>query len=379
MDLNSAIADAIAAVPMPSAEPEAPQATDDAATLDATAVEAPAETDGETSDDPAIAEAVASAKNATATTPDAEEGAEEPAAPDEDTLALPDGYTAPAVLTDGLATEFTMLDADGEIEIPNVTVKFKANGKMREERLDQVVKLAQVGVYNVEREERLKSIEPERDQYKALVEEREAQLERAITDPAFLAALQEAYAKETSPEAELQRTKAEVRDLRVQQQLEKIQEVGQQFYETEVSPALEMITKAAPTITVDELEEKFAMAMAAHAEEAPNGQPYVPPSRYEAVRQYIIDDLAVWAMAHHERRSKQASPAVPASAPKPVAPAKTDPNLVAAQQAKREVGKITKPVGVAAKDSGAPAKSAPPATLDDAVTSALDSVLTSFR
>ena len=168
MDLNSAIADAIAAVPMPSAEPEAPQATDDAATLDATAVEAPAETDGETSDDPAIAEAVASAKNATATTPDAEEGAEEPAAPDEDTLALPDGYTAPAVLTDGLATEFTMLDADGEIEIPNVTVKFKANGKMREERLDQVVKLAQVGVYNVEREERLKAIEPERDQYKAL-------------------------------------------------------------------------------------------------------------------------------------------------------------------------------------------------------------------
>lgn len=372
MDLNSAIADAVASIVPPSApEPEATAAENQPEAVGAAAVE---------TDDQAhaasVAEAVASAKGpAEDAVSDTEE---EPVVSDTPEAGLPEGYSAPDVLTEGLATEFALLDADGEIEIPNVTVKFKANGKMREERLDQVVKLAQVGVYNVEREERLKAIEPERDQYKALAEEREAQLERVLTDREFYAALQEAYERETSPEAELKRTKAEVQDLRVQQELEKIQEVGQQFYETEVSPAFEMIAKAAPTVTLDELEEKFAMAMAAHEEEAPNGQPYVPPSRYEAVRQYIVDDLAVWAMAHHQRRSAKATPA---EAPKPaaVAPAKDDKAKVAEQQAKREVGKITKPVGVAAKDSGSSRSSAPPATIDDAVSSALESVLASVR
>jgi hypothetical protein len=244
-----------------------------------------------------------------------------------------------------------------------------------------VVKLAQFGVYNQEREAKIKEVESavvERDQLAKLVEEREAQLERALTDPNFLAALQEAYEKEMSPEAEVKRAKDEVQTLRVQQQMEKIQEAGQHFYETEVAPAFDMIAKAAPSVTQEELEEKFAMAMAAHAEEAPNGESYVPASRYEAVRQYIVDDLAVWAMAHHQRRSQQATPAPKVETPKPVAPAKTDAAKVAEQQAKREVGKLTKPVGTAAKDSSTP-KSAPPATLDDALTSALDSVLASVR
>lgn len=377
MDLNTAIADAVASIMPPAApEAEAPATPDHEAALEPAAVETDA-ADHEAS----VAEAVASAKGPDAEAPDSEVDSDadtDPATSEPEANALPDGYTAPAVLTEGLATDFTLLDADGEVEIPNVTVKFKANGKMREERIDQVVKLAQVGVYNQEREDRLKVIEPERDQYKALVEEREAQLERALTDPAFYAALQEAYERETSPEAELKRTKAEVETLRVQQQLEKIQEVGQQFYETEVSPAFDMIAKAAPTVTVEELEEKFMQAMAAHEEEAPNGQAYVPPSRYEAVRQYIVDDLAVWALAHHQRRSAKAPPA---KAPEPVAvaPTKDETQLVAAQQAKREVGKITKPVGSAAKDSGPSKPSAPPATLDDAVSSALDSVLASVR
>lgn len=380
MDLNSAIADAVASIippgtPTDSPEAEAPEAADDQTTVDAAAVEAdPAR------DETSVDEAVAAAKDDH--TDPAEDGAEADAdATGRADLSLPEGYVAPAVLTEGLATEFTLADADGEVEIPNVVVKYKANGKMREDRLDQVVKLAQFGVYNQEREDKIKAVESavqERDELAKRVEEREAQLERVLTDPAFLEALQEAYQREMSPEAEVQRTKQQLEDLKVQQQMEKIQEAGTQFYETEVAPAFDMIAKAAPTVTAEELEEKFAMAMAAHTERAPNGDPYIPVSRYEAVRQYIVDDLAVWAMAHHERRSKQASPAK-AETPTPKAPAKTDSTLVAQQQAKREVGKLTKPVGVAAKDDKAPAKSAPIATVDDAVSSALESVLASVR
>ncbi len=384
MDLNTAMADALSSLAPPApTETEAPETTDQPEAVGTAAVETDAENDA------ASVEAAVNAAKAVSNTPEAEQESDSDAAESADENAeaesepvaeLPEGYTAPAVLTEGLATEFTLLDADGEVEIPNVMVKFKANGKMREERIDQVVKLAQFGVYNQEREDKIKAVESavvERDQLAKLIEEREAQLERAITDPAFLAALQEAYEKETSPEAEVKRAKAEVESLRVAQQMEKIQEAGQQFYTSEVAPAFDMIAQAAPTVTVEELEEKFAMAMAAHAEPAPNGDPYIPPSRYEAVRQYIVDDLAVWAMAHHERRSKQASPAK-AETPKPVAPAKTDATKVAEQQAKREVGKLTKPVGTAAKDSSQP-KSAPPATLDDAVSSALESVLASVR
>lgn len=379
MDLNTAMADAVASLSFPvDAETETPETTDQPEALGAAAVET------ETADDDAsVAEAVASAKSAgDSADADVSETEEDAGVSDSDETKLPDGFTAPSVLTEGLATEFSLLDADGEIEVPNVTVRFKANGKMREERIDQVVKLAQFGVYNQEREEKIKAVEAavvERDQLAKLVEEREAQLERVLTDPAFLAALQEAYERETSPEAEVKRAKAEVESLRIQQQLEKIHEAGQRFYETEVSPAFEMIAKAAPTVPVEELEEKFAMAMAAHAEAGPDGNPVIPPSRYEAVRQYIVDDLAVWAMAHHERRSKQVSPAPKAEAPAPVAPAKTDPALVAAQQAKREVGKLTKPVGTAAKDDAKPSKSAQITTIDDAVSSALESVLASVR
>jgi hypothetical protein len=375
MDLNTAIADAVASLAIPTTpEGEAPEAPDNTEAVGTAAVETP-----DTSHDASVAEAVAAAKgDKDAPASDTDEDAD---VSDGDETKLPEGFSAPSVLTEGLATEFSLLDADGEIEVPNVTVRFKANGKMREERIDQVVKLAQFGVYNQEREEKIKAVESavtERDQLAKLVEEREAQLERALTDPSFLAALQDAYERETSPEAEAKRARAETESLRTQQQLEKIQEVGQRFYETEVSPAFDMIAKAAPTVTVEELEEKFAMAMAAHAEQAPNGEPYVPPSRYEAVRQYIVDDLAVWAMAHHERRSKQASPAA-AATPKPVAPVKTDSALVAQQQAKREVGKLTKPVGTAAKEDPKPSKSAQIANIDDAVSSALESVLASVR
>ena len=377
MDLNTAMADAVASLTLPtSPEAEAPETTDQPEAVGTAAVETDAENDA------ASVEAAVNAAKAVNGEPAAEaEAAEDEAPAEPEAPALPEGFTAPAVLTEGLATEFTMLDADGEIEVPNVMVKYKANGKMREDRIDQVVKLAQFGVYNQEREAKIKEVESavvERDQLAKLVEEREAQLERALTDPNFLAALQEAYEKEMSPEAEVKRAKDEVQTLRVQQQMEKIQEAGQHFYETEVAPAFDMIAKAAPSVTQEELEEKFAMAMAAHAEEAPNGESYVPASRYEAVRQYIVDDLAVWAMAHHQRRTKQATPEPTVETPKPVAPAKTDAAKVAEQQAKREVGKLTKPVGTAAKDSSTP-KSAPPATLDDALTSALDSVLASVR
>lgn len=244
-------------------------------------------------------------------------------------------------------------------------------------------------LYNQEREDQVKAAEAvfaERDTLAETLAAREAQIERLLTDPAFLEAVQAAYAEETSPEKEVARAKAEVTSLREQQQLEKITEQGQHFYATEITPALDLLVQAFPTVPESELVEKFTMAMAAHVEEGPGGARYIPPSRYEAVRKYIVEDLAVWAGAIHQRRAAT-DPARKAAPAKPVTPdaqavQALDAARADAQKAKRQVGQLTKPVGAAgstgARDTGRPATPAP-TTVDDAVSSALQTALASFR
>jgi hypothetical protein len=296
---------------------------------------------------------------------------------------MPEGYVAVPTVTDDLATEFALYDADGEVEVPNLMVEYKANGKMRSDRLDQVVKLAQWGVYNKDREEKVQQVEQvaqqvyqEREELAALLSEREEQIEKLLMDDDFLMAVRDAYGEQNSPESRAARAEQEVKDIRVQTQMTAIAEKGQVFYENEVMPALNMIVGALPSISVDELAEKFQMAMYAHVERAPNGEAYVPASRYEAIRQYILDDLAVWAQGQHSRRSKPTTSAPQRETQKALA--ERDRARIEAQKAKRVVGQKTLPVGNAGKPSGKP-KAYAGNTVDDAVASALSTALSSFR
>jgi hypothetical protein len=315
-------------------------------------------------------------------TPDADEAAESEDTPFADTVELPEGYVAVPVVTEGLATEFTLKDAEGEVEIPDLMVEYKANGKVRQDRLDQVVKLAQWGVYNAEREQQIKQVEQqaqiaqqELQQYVAVLEEREKQIERLLTDEDFLYAVREAYDVENSPERRAERAMQETENLRIQYQMADIERSGAQFYESEVSPAIDMIVTALPTIAPDELLERFTYAMQAHVERAPNGQAYIPASRYDAVRKYIVDDLASWAQFQHSRRAQPVAPSpVQAKASQELERARVD-----AQKAKRVVGQATKPVGRAGGTGTEKPRASRIASVDDAVSSALDEVLSSIR
>jgi hypothetical protein len=350
MDINAVIKEAAAAaIPAPAPEPDTSVAPD------AEATEAVEDTD--------LEEAPTDEEQPT------EESTDEAAPENAD---LPDGYVAVPTVTEGLAAEFTLKDAEGEVEVPDLIVEYKANGKVRQDRLDQVVKLAQWGVYNQEREEKVKAMEQaavERDQLAQLVAEREAQMEKLLTDPDFLYSVQQAYEEENSPEQRAARAEAQVQNVYLQQQMQGISQQGEQFYVAEVAPALDMITKALPTVSEQELMSRMEMAMQAHAEMAPNGVPYVPPSRYDAIRQYIVEDLAMWAQAVHARR---ATPATPSKAERELERAR-----VQAQKAKRVVGQTTRPVGQPGREG--PAKAAKPSNIDDAVSSALNSVLSSIR
>lgn len=352
LDINTAISDAVSAA-LPAPEAVAPD--EGAETLDA-----PVADDG--GDEPNDA------------APDEAEEQEAPAeAEDADVpVELPDGLTVLPVVSEGLATDFKLLDKDGELEVPDVIIEYKANGKVRQDRLDQVVKLAQWGVYNQEREQRLQSeLQEQVAQYEQIIAEREAQMERLLNDEDFRDRVYESYLAETSPERRAERAEQAMENLRIQHQLESISSSGEQFYESEVVPALEMIVKALPAVSVDELSAKLEMALQAHAELAPNGVPYVPPSRYDAIRKYIVEDLALWAQAAHVRREQPAQAAQ--------ANAELERARVEAQKAKRVVGQKMKPVGTAGASADRPKAAAKPKTLDDAVDSALHSVLSSIR
>lgn len=305
---------------------------------------------------------------------------EEEAAPDtEDAtptadVELPDGFVAVPTVTEGLATDFVLRDEHGEVEVPALIVEYKANGKVRQDRLDQVVKLAQWGVYSQDREQRLKAeTQQQVEQMEQLLVEREQQMERLLNDEAYREAVYEAYLNENSPERRAERAEQQVTNLRIAQELQTISQTGEQFYASEVGPAIQLISDALPTVPVEELEAKLEMAMRAHVEVAPNGLPYVPPSRYEAIRKYIVEDLAIWAQAAHSRRSK------PVTAEKQKANAELERAQVEAQKAKRMVGQKLKPVGQVGATPDRPKASAKPSTVDDAVSSALSAVLSSIR
>jgi|GEM_PF-996790 hypothetical protein len=374
MDIQQALADAASAA----------LADTTASATPTPAVPAPADTQ----DDTPAAAAVEAPEDTTAVTPeDTTEDAEPSEAEateettEEATPELPGGYVAVPTVTEGLATEFTLKDAEGEVEVPDLIVEYKANGKVRQDRLDKVVKLAQFGVYNEEREQKMQqaerdalSLKSEREELSQLIEEREAQLERLLTDEDYFLAVRDAFSQENSPERRAQRAEQQVKDLRVQTEMQRITEAGQQFYTGEVQPAIQLIAEALPSVSRQELEERMAYAMQLHAAVAPNGQTYLPASQFDAARQYIVQDLAIWAQMQHARRSESAPSPQVKEAQAAVAKAQVE-----AQKAKRAVGQATKPVGRAASNTPAKPKAAKPATVDDALDSAMSEIMASIR
>jgi hypothetical protein len=327
--------------------------------------------------------------NAEAADPDATDDDEAPAddAPEgedpseAEAVTLPEGFVVVEPVAEGLATEFTLRDAAGdELEVPALMIEYKANGKVRRDRLDQVVKLAQFGVYNQDREARVASVEEEarlvaqqREEIAEMLAEREAQLERLLTDDAFYLKVQEEYQAENTPESRAKRAEQELVALQAERELQQISAVGQAFMDRELEPALRLIEQALPSVSRDELDERLTVAMQAHLVRGPGGVPYLPESRYAVMRKYIVEDLARWAqMVHMERSERQRDPEKERLA------AERDKARIESQKAKRQMGQALKPVTRGVATAGNRPKAKPISTLDDAVSSALSTVLNSI-
>ena len=287
----------------------------------------------------------------------------------QDEVALPEGYAAVATVKDGLVTEFSIRDAEGEIEVPDLTIEYKANGRVRKDRLDQVVKLAQFDVYNVEREQKLvareQAVQEEASQVKQLLSTRESQLEAILQDPEVYEMARERYMQANAPENQVQRLQNQLRERDTQQARQQVAMQSRAFIEQEVAPALSTIAEACPEVTVEELGAQLSLAMYSLME---NGQ--VPPHKYPMIRQYIIHQLTDWAEDTHARRYSRVA-SVQQTAGKEVEQAK-----VVAQKAKRQVARATKPMGRGgAPTQGTAPRSNAPVSVDSAVDDAMADVM----
>lgn len=291
----------------------------------------------------------------------------------EDAPALPEGFAAVTPIEGDLVAEFTVRDSTGELEVPNITIEYKANGRIRKDRLDQVVKMAQMGVHNVEREQRLQQQEQvlasRVEQVQQALEQREAQLEVLLSDPEVYEAARARFAEANAPEQKMARMERQMREREAQLAHQQDAAEGQRFISQEVLPALQTIAAACPEVTVEELSRELGLTFAKLAK---NGR--VSPRDYPLIRQYIVHELTDWAEDTHAKRYDRIQAATRvANDEKVKATAKV-------QQTKNQMARAVKPVGRGgAPATGASGKSGGAVSVGDAAEDAVQSALRSMN
>jgi hypothetical protein len=226
------------------------------------------------------------------------------AAPEKDGEVVPFQAADPSKLV----THFTLKDAKGELAIPEgLTIEFKANGKMRAEPLDRVVKFAEMGVYNHEREQRTQQVARENEEIqhnRAQVQERldtrEAQLERLLSDEQFRERALQEYQNQQTPEAKAARLDAERAEFQVEQERVAIRKIGEPYYEKEVVPSLEMLAERVPNVSREELIGKLK-GFTDRLIDRRTG--LIHPQNHQAINQHFLTDIIPWATQLDEYRA----------------------------------------------------------------------------
>lgn len=273
------------------------------------------------------------------------------AEPEPEPIALPEGMAAVKKIEGReLVAQFKVLDTDGELEVPDITLEFEANGKTRREPIDKVVKLAQMGVYNHEREQRLVQTQQEVQQIKeqyTQVEARaralEQERERFLSDPDYLVQALTQYEQQNTPEARLTRDREQLEQQRAELEFQRINEQGEAFFTRELVPAIETITQALSTVGAEEIGARLVLVQERYKVHTPMGS-YIPPSAYPQVKQALIADILPWAQQLHESRDSERKLAIDAAKQEAeAAKAKAKEAQVTAQKKTNLIGRTVKP------------------------------------
>lgn len=311
---------------------------------------------------------------AEAATPEAEDA--EPNAPKAVTIPVADREPIVPITVKVGDTEITGL--------PDMMVTYTTpGGKTRTDPLDKLARLAADGIYSEQREQRFRQIEQQNaeaqemlEAYRQRLEEREAYLEQMLADETRYVAEKDAWDRQNTPEMRLERERQRLAEERQQIEMSRIAQAGEQYFTQTLTPALEHIANSVPTIEPEELVAKVSL----YVRSLEGRRGYLTPDQYQQVSNYLVDEVAPWAKALHERRSEMWTPkqdAVAKAKEAEAAKAAAAKATVQSQKAKAQVAKAVKPVGRGAS----PAPKSRPAPqnidelMDDAVQSAIDSVL----
>ena len=314
----------------------------------------------------------------------AEEAGATPEASDETASAETSASPIP-VLDREPMVQMTVKVGETEISgLPDLTVTYMTpGGKMRTDPIDKVARLAADGIYSEQREQRFRQIEQQNaeaqemlEQYRQRLDEREMYLEQLLADETRYVNEKDAWDRQNTPEMRLERERQQLETQRQQMEMARIAQAGEQYFTNTLTPTLEFIADAVPTIEPEELVAKVSL----YVRSLEGRRGYLTPDQYQQVSQYLVDEVAPWAKALHERRAEKWAPkedAVAKAKEAEAAKAAAAKATVQSQKAKAQVAKAAKPVGqrTAMAPKSRPAPSSIDDLMDDAVQSAIDSVL----
>ena len=139
----------------------------------------------------------------------AEDGEEAPAPAKAEEVILPEGMVkVPTIAGENLP--FKVHDAEGELEVPALKIQYTANGKERMDDIPQLVKMAQWGAYNQEKEARFQqattqsaAVVQENTRLQQTIDQQNAEREWLLSKDENYLAAREKYEAMNTPEARL--------------------------------------------------------------------------------------------------------------------------------------------------------------------------------
>lgn len=234
-----------------------------------------------------------------------------------------------------LMTEFKLLDEKGELEIPDIEVEFKAKGEVRKLPLDHVVRLAQFGFANEEREQQVQAAkhfvaeaQQKEEQFTQAIQQYEGYYDRIFNDPAFYEEARLAYLNQHTPEARAQRAEQQLHAVKTQQLEAQEQQYLAGFVTQTLTPAVSRLMSENPLVSEQEVIGRYTQLTAPLLK---NGR--VPLNRLAEVKNLVESDLATWVQQTQYERdlTKRQRDQQAAQATRKVAEAKRQTGRIFAQ------------------------------------------------